>query len=266
MELAALTVKNTFLDYEVDQPTSGSSRRSNSLPPAWRWSKDDDAASAATTAPASDGDDCETPTTVDCPVESSASGGEEAAVSCSPRTQQKTVLCLDEVINMDAKSKLSAKAKPFAPLDAPSAPEVHGLVGTLREALQGMCGVNSVKVTQGPLGGTTVVAAELARSAGPQAADALLRSTMLLAKAALLDAAAQSKSTYVLGYRAQPFRDIGAGSFRATLTSIDTQMQDSICWSSVEMGCCPRQGRCRWTHVPPASSLQVLVMLKEATR
>merc|ERR1740138_1400096 len=79
---------------------------------------------------------------------------------------------------------------------------------------------------------------------------------IVASKSALLEVAASSKSTYVLGYETKPFQDDADGSgFCCTLASMPVAWECSACWDTYTMGSCPRNRTCKWHH-PGRTQLQ----------
>merc|ERR1719183_1285170 len=85
----------------------------------------------------------------------------------------------------------------------------------------------------------------------------------LQAKAALLNAATQSESTYILGYGDTPFKDLDPLSFSATIGCVPAAHHDSACWEIYEKGFCPRCATCRWKHPSETDMMRVIVMIKK---
>jgi len=77
---------------------------------------------------------------------------------------------------------------------------------------------------------------------------ASIGSVISAAKGILLDVAANSQSVYVLGYEAQPFKDVSESTFMTMLASLPITWQRSACWETYQMGACPRGKSCKWQH------------------
>lgn len=89
--------------------------------------------------------------------------------------------------------------------------------------------------------------------------------TMAAAKAALVNAASCSESTYIIGYNAEPFVNLpDGGSFQAICGTVSHDEQDWVCWQTYETGVCPRPQTCRWCHPTSASTVKVLVQVLPA--
>lgn len=71
---------------------------------------------------------------------------------------------------------------------------------------------------------------------------------LLAAKGAFLEAAANSRTTYVLGYEAEPFKDLNDSTFMAMLASLPVAWERTACWETYQVGVCPRGKSCKWQH------------------
>mmetsp|Transcript_71343 Transcript_71343/g.127231 ORF Transcript_71343/g.127231 Transcript_71343/m.127231 type:complete len:405 (+) Transcript_71343:85-1299(+) len=228
----------------------------------------------------------------DCITESGDSIDWDVQTACS---SSKVTLCLDATVTSDgdagSRTKLSSKARAFvptaggfceevelsskAPAFVPSAGgfceecaptseglggEILGLIEGVREVLQGSPDVLSVQVSEGAMGETTTVLAEL-RSSGLEAAN--MAQTLSLLKATLLSMAAESETSYVLGYGAEPFKDTSDG-FKATIGCVTPLQEHCVCWDTYELGFCTHRNTCRWLHPLPADLMQFVLVLKES--
>mmetsp|Transcript_89446 Transcript_89446/g.154837 ORF Transcript_89446/g.154837 Transcript_89446/m.154837 type:complete len:291 (-) Transcript_89446:104-976(-) len=286
-----LFVKNTFFD--VEEPGEKvQTRRSSSAPPKWKpfdtcdtllsdvsTADSDDEVSIVTPGSLGDGDghdsDDSSPHS-ECAHEGSecAIEGNESVVSVTPAPtcgeappRVKLTLCLDDTVTSTigtppgrAKTKLSSKARAFAPVAAVD-PELSYLVETMRETLHSSPDVLSVTVSDGIMGGSATVLAEVRSSCSCLGAATIFQMLCML-KATLLNAAAESETAYVLGYGAEPFQDLHCG-FQATVGCVSPLQEHSVCWDTYEQGFCPRRNTCRWCHPLPSDLMQVVVMLKE---
>jgi hypothetical protein len=144
--------------------------------------------------------------------------------------------------------KLDAKAQPFKPsCSKPS--EVQVVMGSVKEAVMPISGVAGVDVSMGPAGTLATISIQLESTASKS-------KVLQTSKSALLEAAASSESTYVMGYEAQPFQDdIGGSSFTAVLASCPPAWECSACWDTYTKGICPRPRACKWQH-PGRNELQ----------
>jgi hypothetical protein len=75
------------------------------------------------------------------------------------------------------------------------------------------------------------------------------------AKNVLLEAAANSQMTYVLGYESEPFKDVDDSGFMCMLACLPDAWQCSACWETYQNGMCPRGKACKWQH-PGKKELQ----------
>jgi len=77
-----------------------------------------------------------------------------------------------------------------------------------------------------------------------------------LVKQAILNAAAQSNSIYVVGYEASPFFALPTGfGFSARLAMVEDDA--TACWDLLTKGHCCRGCSCRWQHPKWQVSLNV---------
>jgi len=202
-----------------------------------------------------------------CPhMECLNEGSESRASEALPPRSGKVTLCLDATVTSSVgvsarrpQTRLSANAPAFAPAVAATNEEIYTLIESVREVLQASPDVLSVKASDVVMGGTTTVLAEV-RSSCPGAA--IAQQTLSLLKTVLLDTASESTSTYILGYRSQPFQDADCG-FKATVGCVSALQEHSVCWDVYEHGYCARRNCCRWCH-PLASDLtQLVVTIKD---
>mmetsp|Transcript_64271 Transcript_64271/g.114701 ORF Transcript_64271/g.114701 Transcript_64271/m.114701 type:complete len:279 (-) Transcript_64271:135-971(-) len=273
-----LILKNTFLDV-VEPEEKVHARRSLSIPPTWKplnpcregcdWDGDLTLQSDASTRSnwsAAESDDESSPMTAGSSPSLclEAEEGDSDASDTQTPSSGKLTLCLDATVTSTigaspagSKTKLSSKAAAFAP-HAAVPDEIRYLVEQLREVLQASPDILSVKVSEGFMGGSTTVLAEV-RSCSVGAA--MVGQTSCLLKATLLNTAAESESTYVLGYKSQPFQDTADG-FKATVSCVSSLQEHSVCWDTYELGYCPRRNTCRWCHPLSKDLLQIVVMFK----
>lgn len=220
---------------------------------------------------------------------SETEGSDYASSDTHTSSNGKFKLCLDATVESSPvvptnamKTKLSSKAPAFAPgctrgvpdhvcntePDGHSMPwpvgvmnkEIHVLVQRVREVLQKSHDILSVNVSESSMGGTTSVHAVVRRGS----LGAVLKGqTALLLQNTLLATAEQSESTYILGYKAQPFQDTQDG-FKATVGCVTALQEHSICWDTYELGFCPRRNTCRWCHPLPKDLMQLVVTIEES--
>mmetsp|Transcript_105954 Transcript_105954/g.187617 ORF Transcript_105954/g.187617 Transcript_105954/m.187617 type:complete len:326 (-) Transcript_105954:336-1313(-) len=201
-----------------------------------------------------------------CCSDKPASEESESAASKPEQVPNgKFTLCLDDTVSSTItcrpggpRTKLRSNARAFAPVPAINK-GILDLIESAREVLQTSPDALSVKVSLGTMGGTTSLLAEV-RSSSPEAAT--VQQTLSLLKATLLDIAAGSEATYILGYGSQPFTDTSCG-FSCTVGCISALQEHSVCWDTYEHGFCKRFSSCRWCHPTPMDLMQIDVMLKE---
>jgi len=159
--------------------------------------------------------------------------------------------------------RLSAKAKAWVPTGssvpgAPRPPEIQyqllALLSYMKAVLAGTDCVQGVEATEGPLGWCVV--------AQVPSQDFHRKEQLLgLAKEALLQAAVESETVYVLGYRWRPFVATPLG-FSAVLGGVRDPKQ--ACWGLLKSGICRDGGCCRWEHPISKVTINVMVKLAEA--
>merc|ERR1719201_2524707 len=112
----------------------------------------------------------------------------------------------------------------------------------------------AVQMSEGALGAPTRMEGTFPKGSLGKAD---VQKTMSIVKMALLDAAANSEQTYVMGYQAQPFQDLGTSGFSVKLATVTEMQADVMCWDQIEKGCCPRRSHCRWCHLADNEITQV---------
>lgn len=113
--------------------------------------------------------------------------------------------------------------------------------------------VKCVEATEGAKGWTVIAYMQ------PDALKVYKPQLFALAKQALLNAAKQSGTVFVLGFEAEPFSPMPLG-FGAAL--VDTPDLASACWSSLAQGFCNNPSKCLKEH--PRHRVGIHVMLKPA--
>jgi len=268
----ALSIKNTFLTIDDDEVVSGRVR-SSSVPRAFKpnpnWScgnapLSDDSTNASDNASdnTSDRDTME-----HCQACYSESESSEEFADCRTDTemptasdQSRVTLSLDNMVSTEPKVrvKLRTKAQPFKPVRAPPA-EVQAVIENARAVLSSHKDIVNVRVNDGGMGGTTMIVGE-SSSTEPDASW-----TLPLVKDALFNSAAQSERTYILGYEAQPFNNLDALSFSASIACVPVAHQDTACWDTYQQGFCPRCRTCRWDHPSEYDTMRLIVMINKKT-
>lgn len=133
--------------------------------------------------------------------------------------------------------------------------EVQSVLASARGILTRIPGVTSVDVNLGTPGTLSTITVNLNSCSSKPS---LVASVLSTAKSALLDLAASSQSTYVLGYEARPFQDESNGNgFATVLASMPPEWECSACWDVYQKGICCRRKTCKWQH-PGRNQLQPL--------
>lgn len=276
----SITVKNTFLDFkrQLEVPA----RRSSSVPRAFKlWDSqgvdapdDDDSTSASgNSGSARDYPDyCSECTNDEDFVHPGVLTLEDAfeCRSCSDLSledstsadgKSKVTLSLDDMVADGAekvRAKLRSQAKPFKSIMPPANREVADVIQRAVEVLRSIGSIVDVQVQDGGMGGTTMIVAK-SSSTAPDAAVAFS-----LVKDALLSAALLSESTYILGYGAQPFNNLGPLSFSATIASVPDAQKNTACWETYEKGFCPRCSSCHWGHPSGANTMRTIFVVERS--
>jgi len=267
----ALTVKNTFFDF--DDTNAATSKRSSSLPRSWKplWGlacEDSDK-----NVPPSDGDASTVDSDECCSVadiEGSCSGMSSSEsdqcrwcdVEPQDDTPSKIRLCLNQAISADAaarSTKLSSKARMFEPIS--SLPmDMRLVLMAARAAFSGSPKILNVRMSESCLGGVTTLTGYYVK--GSLNVGEVIQ-TLALVKIALLDAAASSENTYLLGYAKQPFNEESGSGFSARLGLVPTAQEDTACWDTYQNGFCYRRSTCWRCHPQESDLLTVAVALNE---
>jgi len=179
-------------------------------------------------------------------------------VSTEPKVRCKLTTKAQPFKPLQVRCKLTTKAQPFKPSGAPPA-EVQAVIENARAVLSSGKDIVNVRVNDGGMGGTTVITGE-SSSTDPDASR-----TLALVKDALLNSASQSENTYILGYDAQPFNNLGPLSFSASIACVPTAHQGTECWDTYQQGFCPRCTTCRWNHPSEYDKMRLIVMIKQTS-
>lgn len=260
--------KNTFVELVDTTAPEIQSKRSSSLPRSWKpvsnpsrglsvkserylWSDvstiDSDECSSVADNEASSG-----------AISSGASDGDGTPSDQSDEQQAKAVLCLSDSIMFNV-TKLSSKARLFEPVCALPR-DMRLVLMAAHASLFGHPKLMNVRMSDGSLGGTTTISASYKKHSF-QVCE--LIKTLSVVKMALLDAAANSADTYVVGYEKQPFIDMGPTGFSAKLGAVPAMQEDTTCWDTYQKGFCPRQSTCRWCHPHESDFAKIVVVLTE---
>lgn len=140
--------------------------------------------------------------------------------------------------------------------------EIGAVLKSVARALSFNPDVQNVQITESDLGASSAVHIELPPLHANNAAS--VQVVRALAKGALLDAAAQSLNTYVIGYLNEPFTNVGDYSFKAVMASMPDS--ETACWSFYQKGRCGNENSCRRFH-PGANEMSVVwVHLQHSSR
>lgn len=70
-----------------------------------------------------------------------------------------------------------------------------------------------------------------------------------VAKACMYAAVANTQCTYLIGYGVIPFKPLlDRIGFKARITYVSVDMQQTTCWDTCYKGFCPRKKNCQWCH------------------
>jgi hypothetical protein len=265
----SVKVRNTFFEIKLDiSQATTAFPRSSSVPRAFKpcgsseckW--EDDGSSSTT-----DGgipESCRTVLTdidyqdslkdwEESPSQQSSECGRWADCNESDEDSDKgkvTLSLADMVEQSDMKaqgrSKLRSRAQAFQSLVVEPPDEVKLMISQTVETVRTGEDVCNVCVQDGCMGGTAILTAMMicqSCNASPDTA-----SVISAAKQSLLSAAAESENSYIMGYDLQPFTDIDACSFSATIGCVPPAHRNTACWDTYMYGFCPRAGSCRWDH------------------
>jgi hypothetical protein len=292
-------VKNTFLELEGEfsKPTS-ETRRSSSVPRVFKPAGANDLGSSSSPRSVDSTNASEKDSLERCPSFCSDTDYQDTSSTCSDYTaspsvssngaasvkessfdhddiqnasheSSKVTLSLSDMVGNATKkkkeislveccasrSRLRSRAQPFQSKREPPS-EVKTLISHAEQAFRSVREVVDVQVQSGGMGGTTMIDAEF-QGVAP---DASL--IFPLVKDAVLNAAAHSENTYVMGYNARPFNDLDALSFSMNIGCVPHAHQNTACWDTYENGICPRKCNCRWDHPAALDMMRVIVTLK----
>jgi len=273
----AIILKNTFLDIDYTSLEAPVRRRSASVPPAFKpcgftdeyWhaspcSDDSTSASDKETGYQFDlsDNDSQDGNNSDCNSHSTPSVDtpEECCSVCDGTNQKSkvTLSLVDMVVDADGcsrRSKLRSRAEPFQSIRQTPG-EVKTIIECAVEAIRGGQDIADVQVCDGGMGGTTMIVGQSC-STSPDASW-----IFPLVKDTLLSSAEQSESTYIIGYKTQPFNYSDALSFSLKIARIPAAHQKTACWDTYETGHCPRCSSCRWTHPTEMEMMNVIVVIR----
>ena len=217
-------------------------RRSSSLPPSWKRNAQSegkflsDTASESTEAPRwSD-------TASECADEADDVWVSESEGSCSP------------VAAVAQETPLRSSARAYVP---ESVPEVIDVLKCFQASFGGLPHVAEVSMVQ--RGADFEITVQVFQSDSDAVNKKLMFDT---AQSALVSACSSSRSVYLRGDCAKPFRVLDVGSYQATLCVVPQGCDDKVCWPSMRYGGCRHQ-HCHCQH--PESFECAKLTLKLAT-
>lgn len=156
------------------------------------------------------------------------------------------------------RTKLTAKARLFEPISV-LPQDMRNVLKAGQEALCGAPKISNVQMSEDS-GGTTMIVGSYPK--GSLQVFELVK-TLSIVKMALLDAAAESTNTYIVGYLKQPFATVGANGFSGRLGLVSAADEETVCWDTYQKGFCPRPASCRWCHPSDNDFVKIVVMLNE---
>lgn len=282
-----ITTKNTFVDIKTPKACA-LRRRSNSVPRAFKLGEsfeiDYPETDASTSASDKDVPDHRSEFTDGSPSECSDENksllnltdmlpeGADASESSKSKStlslaemviegedqddspNNKVKLSLVDTVKEESRRKLRPSARPFMSARTPPN-EVLALIANTVEVLSSAQHIVDVQVQDGGMGGTTMIAAK-SSSTSP---DSQLIFSMV--KDAILNSASQSENTYVLGYGAQPFKNLDELSFSMSIACVPAAHQETACWDFYEKGFCHRCATCRWDHPSDTDTMRMIVLI-----
>lgn len=137
--------------------------------------------------------------------------------------------------------RLDGKAALFKPA-CKSCSHAHGVLASVKHTLMLLPGVIDVELQSGAEGTLTTISIQL----DPEVSR--VESVIEASKHVLLQAADNSETTYIMGYEAEPFKDMNEFTFATMLAACPTTWQRSACWETYQQGLCPRGKACKWQH------------------
>jgi len=287
--LAELIVKNTFIDVAEDDSCVLPSRRSSSLPRSWKplnpdacerpptaaaacVASDDQASTVDTDYDLSTDYDYETRTDDDETEQSLEEFPDTASAGpCSSESDgdEKVALSLCEVIaepsrtalRAPSSTKLNTKARLF---QLPMPAGMKAVLMAVQASLSAHTKILNVQMSDARLGDSLTILGTYARKTLRSREVVKLLAVM---KMVLLDAAANSEETYVMGYKNNPFKSMKKvprrAGFSCQLGSVSAAQEESTCWETYHSGFCPRKATCRWCHPLDTDLVNVTVILME---
>lgn len=237
MDAPVLTVKNTFLDF-TESPVK--LKRSSSLPANLKLETAQEKDSGST------GDSLSTDGTCDLDV--------CTICSCSKHSDHDAGSEIASLHPSDSISNCGGEKMP--PEEVSKAPQMVSMLGDTFQflAMSAIMAISSFQVVVPELNKSCYGFQVVAKL--PPQLMYLKESMLQAAKVAVLKAAENSESTYVVGYRNQPYMQSPLG-FSALLAHVEPS---NACWDLLQWGTCKYHGRCRWEHPSTQATLNVMVL------
>jgi len=138
--------------------------------------------------------------------------------------------------------RLDGKAALFKPACKPGCSHAHSVLASVKHTLMLLPGVTTVELQSGAEGTLTTLSIQL----DPEVST--VETVIEASKHVLLEAAENSETTYIMGYEAEPFKDMSEFTFATMLAACPTTWQRSACWETYQQGLCPRGKACKWQH------------------
>jgi len=233
---AGLTIKNTFLDF-AEQETPKHLKRSSSLPRSMKFEE-----TVCQKYTESTGDSLSTDGTWDIDV----------CTVCSVTSESEfSVHASDSASNCGEKAKLTeARAEVPEAVEMPQVCQADAFQLLAMAALMAMARFQVMAELKKSCYGFQVIVKL------PQHLIYLKEAMLQAAKVAVLQAAEGSESTYVVGYRNQPYMQSPLG-FSCLMAHAEPS---NACWDLLQWGSCEYQHRCRWEHPTNQATLNVMVV------
>lgn len=141
-----------------------------------------------------------------------------------------------------AQQKLDVKAPSFTPSCKPCG-DAHDVLDSVKQLLTFAAGVASVEIQESSAEGTLATVA-IKIDSNVSTIERVISTSQLV----LLEAAANSQTIYVMGYEAEPFKELNESTFVTMLASLPAAWNRTACWETYSMGTCPRGKSCKWQH------------------
>jgi len=132
-----------------------------------------------------------------------------------------------------------------APLFTPNCKafgDANDVLASVKQLLMFAQGVASVDVQSSAEGTLATISIQVDTNVSTKS------KVIAASKLVLLEAAANSQTVYIMGYEAEPFKDLSESMFATMLASLPIAWQHSACWETYSQGVCPRGKCCKWQH------------------